>query len=147
MLRRPDRHLVYKDAVYFSMHKFIGGPQTPGVLVAKRSLFKAGEAQPSGCGGGTVFFVGRDAQVYLKVICTISAAVCNLEILDFVSLNPSGFVVSLAVFHFLTFRLSSFHSFDIAIVVSEYLFELVGRIVTRRLCITQTYSATELKTL
>ncbi|KAF7256889.1 hypothetical protein EG68_05595 [Paragonimus skrjabini miyazakii] len=62
----PNRDLVYKDAVYFSMHKFIGGPQTPGVLIAKRSLFSAGESQPSGCGGGTVFFVRRDAQVYLK---------------------------------------------------------------------------------
>ncbi|KAG5449620.1 tRNA-cytidine(32) 2-sulfurtransferase [Clonorchis sinensis] len=61
-----DRDLVYKDAVYFSMHKFVGGPQTPGVLIAKRRLFKAGEAQPDGCGGGTVFFVRRDAQVYLK---------------------------------------------------------------------------------
>ncbi|KER28985.1 hypothetical protein T265_04280 [Opisthorchis viverrini] len=60
----PDRDLVYKDAVYFSMHKFVGGPQTPGVLIAKRRLFKAGEAQPDGCGGGTVFFVRRDAQVY-----------------------------------------------------------------------------------
>lgn len=25
--------LAYKDAVYFSMHKFVGGPETPGVLL------------------------------------------------------------------------------------------------------------------
>ncbi|CAH8534924.1 unnamed protein product [Dicrocoelium dendriticum] len=62
----PDRDYVHKDAVYFSMHKFIGGPQTPGVLIAKRTLFKAGESHPSSCGGGTVFFVRRDYQVYLK---------------------------------------------------------------------------------
>ncbi|CAH8854041.1 unnamed protein product [Trichobilharzia szidati] len=64
----PNRDFVYKDAIYFSMHKFIGGPQTPGVLIAKRCLFKAGEAQPSGCGGGTVFFVRRDQHVYLKEV-------------------------------------------------------------------------------
>ncbi|OQS00387.1 hypothetical protein THRCLA_05967 [Thraustotheca clavata] len=30
---------VAKDAIFFSMHKFMGGPGTPGVLVAARSLF------------------------------------------------------------------------------------------------------------
>jgi hypothetical protein len=34
------RALAYKDAVYFSVHKFVGGPQTPGVLVAKKKLFR-----------------------------------------------------------------------------------------------------------
>ena len=28
----PDRELAYKDAVYFSMHKFVGGPGSPGKL-------------------------------------------------------------------------------------------------------------------
>ena len=27
---RKDNHLTYKDAVFFSVHKFIGGVQTPG---------------------------------------------------------------------------------------------------------------------
>ncbi|VDL87119.1 unnamed protein product [Schistocephalus solidus] len=58
----PDRDYVYKDAIYFSMHKFVGGVQTPGVLVAKRVLFKAGETHPDGCGGGSVCFVRREAQ-------------------------------------------------------------------------------------
>ncbi|KAM3185972.1 hypothetical protein ACTXT7_005320 [Hymenolepis weldensis] len=49
----PECNLVYKDAVYFSMHKFVGGVQTPGVLIAKRVLFKAGEKYPDGCGGGS----------------------------------------------------------------------------------------------
>ena len=31
-----DGHLAYKDAVFVSPHKFVGGPGTPGVLVAKR---------------------------------------------------------------------------------------------------------------
>ena len=31
-------HLAYKDAIFIS-HKFIGGPGTPGILVAKKHLF------------------------------------------------------------------------------------------------------------
>ena len=57
----PDGHLAYKDAVFLSPHKFIGGPGTPGVLVAKRALF---EDVPTVPGGGTVSFVSRDAQRY-----------------------------------------------------------------------------------
>lgn len=53
--------------MYFSMHKFVGGVQTPGVLIAKKILFKAGERHPDGCGGGSVCFVRRNHQVYLKV--------------------------------------------------------------------------------
>ncbi|OQR86888.1 class V aminotransferase [Achlya hypogyna] len=30
---------VSKDAIFFSPHKFLGGPGTPGILVANRSLF------------------------------------------------------------------------------------------------------------
>ena len=36
---RPTR-LDYKDAIFLSPHKFIGGPGTPGVLVARRELFR-----------------------------------------------------------------------------------------------------------
>ena len=35
----PDAELDYKDAVFLSPHKFIGGPGTPGVLAARRDLF------------------------------------------------------------------------------------------------------------
>jgi selenocysteine lyase/cysteine desulfurase/CRP-like cAMP-binding protein len=52
---RPDGHLAYKDAVFISPHKFVGGPGTPGVLVAKRSLF--GNRVPSVPSGGTILFV------------------------------------------------------------------------------------------
>ncbi|KAB0799551.1 hypothetical protein PPYR_07431 [Photinus pyralis] len=31
---------VRKDAIYFSVHKFVGGVQTPGVLIMRKSLFK-----------------------------------------------------------------------------------------------------------
>ena len=36
----PDPTLDYKDAIFLSPHKFIGGPGTPGVLVARRELFR-----------------------------------------------------------------------------------------------------------
>ncbi|XP_076052492.1 uncharacterized protein LOC143031974 [Oratosquilla oratoria] len=58
----------YKDAIFFSMHKFVGGVQTPGVLVAKKSLF--GNASPELCGGGTVFFVSRSSHRFLKDVET-----------------------------------------------------------------------------
>ncbi len=38
-VRAPEgRPLAYKDAIFLSPHKFIGGPSTPGVLVARREL-------------------------------------------------------------------------------------------------------------
>ncbi len=60
----PDGHLVYKDAIFLSPHKFIGGPGTPGVLVAKRSLFK--NQVPSVPGGGTVAYVNTNEHRYLE---------------------------------------------------------------------------------
>ena len=51
----PDGQLAYKDAVFISPHKFVGGPGTPGVLVVKRSLLR--NRVPSVPGGGTVLFV------------------------------------------------------------------------------------------
>jgi hypothetical protein len=63
---RGDDHLAYKDAVFLSPHKFIGGPGTPGVLVAKRALFS--NAVPSVPGGGTVAFVTLDEHAYLDGI-------------------------------------------------------------------------------
>src|SRR5260370_14013334 len=51
------------DAVFVSPHKFIGGPGTPGVLVARRELFR--NRVPSVPGGGTVSFVTSTTHVYL----------------------------------------------------------------------------------
>jgi selenocysteine lyase/cysteine desulfurase len=59
----PDGHLVYKDAIFLSPHKFIGGPGTPGVLVAKRHLFK--NSVPAEPGGGTVAYVNTVEHRYL----------------------------------------------------------------------------------
>ncbi len=61
---RPDGHLLYKDAVFLSPHKFIGGPGTPGLLVAKRHLFK--NSVPTAPGGGTVAYVNPQEHRYLS---------------------------------------------------------------------------------
>jgi selenocysteine lyase/cysteine desulfurase len=53
----------HKDAVFFSPHKFVGGPQTPGVLVVRRDL--ARNRVPTVPGGGTVAFVDPVGQRYL----------------------------------------------------------------------------------
>ncbi len=52
-----------KDAVFLSPHKFIGGPQTPGVLVVRRDLVT--NRVPTVPGGGTVAFVGPAEHRYL----------------------------------------------------------------------------------
>ncbi len=58
--------LAAKDAVFISPHKFIGGPGTPGVLVARRELFR--NRVPSMPGGGTVAYVNPVEHVYLADI-------------------------------------------------------------------------------
>jgi selenocysteine lyase/cysteine desulfurase len=53
------------DAIFLSTHKFIGGPQASGILVAHRSLFRT--RTPERPGGGTVEYVKaarRDAIDY-----------------------------------------------------------------------------------
>ena len=62
----PDDPLAYKDAVFISPHKFIGGPGRPGVLVARRELFR--NRVPSVPGGGTVQYVNPFEHVYLSDI-------------------------------------------------------------------------------
>jgi selenocysteine lyase/cysteine desulfurase len=62
--RAPDAELDYKDAIFISPHKFIGGPGTPGVLVARRELFR--NRIPTMPGGGTVAYVNPFEHVYLS---------------------------------------------------------------------------------
>ncbi|MCC6494899.1 MAG: aminotransferase class V-fold PLP-dependent enzyme [Propionibacteriaceae bacterium] len=57
---RPD---AYLDAVFISPHKFIGGPGTPGILVARRELLT--NRVPAVPGGGTVMFVNTADHRYL----------------------------------------------------------------------------------
>ena len=59
----PDAELDYKDAVFISPHKFIGGPGTPGILAARRELFR--NRVPTTPGGGTVAYVNPFEHVYL----------------------------------------------------------------------------------
>jgi len=58
-----DPALAYKDAVFISPHKFIGGPQTPGVLVVKRALLV--NTVPACPGGGTVAYVNQEGHRYV----------------------------------------------------------------------------------
>jgi selenocysteine lyase/cysteine desulfurase len=54
------------DALFLSTHKFVGGPQASGLLVANRMLFR--NRRPERPGGGTVHYVagsGRDAIDYV----------------------------------------------------------------------------------
>lgn len=59
---------LHKDAVFISTHKFVGGPGTPGILLAKRNLFT--NEIPLTPGGGTVHFVTRNKQRYFEDIET-----------------------------------------------------------------------------
>ena len=64
MRPRCDEHpLSYKDAIFLSPHKFIGGPGTPGVLIARRQLLT--NSVPDVVGGGTVSYVNPEDHHYL----------------------------------------------------------------------------------
>jgi selenocysteine lyase/cysteine desulfurase len=59
-----EGRLAYKDAVFLSPHKFIGGPGTPGILVARKELFR--NRVPDVPGGGTVWYVNPMEHRYLE---------------------------------------------------------------------------------
>src|SRR5439155_26966737 len=59
----PGRPGAHKDAIFLSPHKFIGGPGPPGVLVARKELFR--NRVPTLPGGGTVAYVNPLEHVYL----------------------------------------------------------------------------------
>ncbi len=48
----PDDEDAYLDAIFFSPHKFLGGPGTSGVLIFNKKLYK--NIVPDNPGGGTV---------------------------------------------------------------------------------------------
>lgn len=48
----PADHLKDLDAIYFSPHKFLGGPGTPGILIFNKKLYN--NRVPDHPGGGTV---------------------------------------------------------------------------------------------
>jgi len=47
----------YFDAIFFSPHKFLGGPGSSGILVFNRRIYRQ-DLPPTTAGGGTVVFVG-----------------------------------------------------------------------------------------
>lgn len=55
--------LDYKDAIFLSPHKFIGGPGTPGLLIARHALLT--NRVPVVPGGGTVLYVNPTEHRYL----------------------------------------------------------------------------------
>lgn len=59
-----DAGLAYKDAVFFSPHKFIGGPGSSGVLIAKKNVLFS--RKPARVGGGIVFFVDELDHEYVS---------------------------------------------------------------------------------
>ena len=68
LINNPHSALAYKDAIFFSGHKFLGGPGCPGVLIAKRRIMPQFSETPSSAsvGGGTVFYVTEDHHRYLS---------------------------------------------------------------------------------
>ncbi len=62
----PEDGPAYLDAVFISPHKFIGGPGTPGLLVARRELFD--NRVPAIPGGGTVSYVSSTKHDYVTDI-------------------------------------------------------------------------------
>lgn len=63
----PENPQEYLDAIYFSGHKFLGGPGTPGVLLFNKCLYNA--KAPDQPGGGTLLYTNPwGAREYLEDI-------------------------------------------------------------------------------
>ena len=60
-----EKKLCFKDGVFFSPHKFIGGPNTPGVLITHDRIYR-NQLKPTQPGGGTVAFVYKDDIDYIQ---------------------------------------------------------------------------------
>jgi selenocysteine lyase/cysteine desulfurase len=59
---RPDDR-SWLDAIYFSPHKFLGGPGSCGILIFHQRIYRA-DLPPTIGAGGTVDFVNFDGQAY-----------------------------------------------------------------------------------
>lgn len=62
----PDDPEGWFDAVFISGHKFLGGPRTPGLLAANKSLFT--NPAPAEPGGGTVLYTSPWDHRYLSSV-------------------------------------------------------------------------------
>jgi selenocysteine lyase/cysteine desulfurase len=58
---------AYFDAIFFSPHKFLGGPGSSGILVFKRGIYRE-DLPPTTAGGGTVVFVGFEQHDFAEDI-------------------------------------------------------------------------------
>jgi len=58
---------AYLDGVFFSPHKYLGGPGASGILVIRNELYRD-DLPPSVAGGGTVRFVNASSQDYVSNI-------------------------------------------------------------------------------
>ncbi|MGD2294709.1 MAG: aminotransferase class V-fold PLP-dependent enzyme [Candidatus Aminicenantes bacterium] len=59
----------YFDAIFFSPHKFLGGPGSGGILVFNERIYRT-DLPPTTAGGGTVSYVGYDVHDFSKDIET-----------------------------------------------------------------------------
>ena len=66
-IKEEDITLCFKDALFFSPHKFLGGVNTPGVLLIQQRVVR-NLLVPSEPGGGVVLFVTKNSQNYYKDI-------------------------------------------------------------------------------
>jgi len=60
-----EKTKCFKDGMFFSPHKFIGGPNTPGVLITHDRIYR-NQLKPTQPGGGTVNFVYNNAANYIQ---------------------------------------------------------------------------------
>ncbi len=58
---------AYFDAIFFSPHKFLGGPGSSGILLFNRRIYRS-DLPPSFSAGGTVDYVGPHDQDYTEDI-------------------------------------------------------------------------------
>ena len=64
-LDNKDKKYCFKDGVFFSPHKMIGGPNTPGVLISHDRIYR-NQLKPTQPGGGTVNFVYKKMIDYIQ---------------------------------------------------------------------------------
>jgi selenocysteine lyase/cysteine desulfurase len=64
---------AYFDAIFFSPHKFLGGPGSCGILVIHEHLYRR-DLPPTTAGGGTVVYVGFNTHDYVEDIETRETA-------------------------------------------------------------------------
>jgi len=64
-----EEGLSYYDAIFYSPHKYLGGPGSSGILIFREELYRR-DLPPTTAGGGTVDYVGFTDQDYTEDIET-----------------------------------------------------------------------------